>query len=185
MKYYSDNSKQYIDSTINCDMAEQYNLFLKYFSGKSILDVGFGSARDMLHFQSLGYIVFGVDPTPEFCDNAKRYGFSAICSPIEEYTSQIKFDGIWACASLLHCVNLKVAFKSCYDLLNDGGILYASLKYGDFVGEKNGRFFHYMNEEILNSILKELDFSLIEKTITFDVRKDRADEKWINIVLQK
>ena len=57
MKYYSDNSKQYIDSTINCDMAEQYNLFLKYFSGKSILDVGFGSARDMLHFQSLGYIV--------------------------------------------------------------------------------------------------------------------------------
>ena len=52
--YYDINAKEYIESTINCDMSLHYQKFLKYLpkTGK-ILDVGFGSGRDMIYFKSL------------------------------------------------------------------------------------------------------------------------------------
>jgi len=32
---------------------------------------------------------------------------------------------IWACASLLHCMNLNLAFNNCYKALTKDGIMYA------------------------------------------------------------
>jgi tRNA G46 methylase TrmB len=42
--YYKDNSKEFIESTINCDMKKHYDSFEKYLDkeSKTILDIGFG-----------------------------------------------------------------------------------------------------------------------------------------------
>ena len=68
--------------------------------------------------------------------------------------------------------------------LKENGVLYASFKYGDFEGERNGRFFNDYNEETAERLFKKLDFKVIKTWITFDV-KDRQDEKWLNILVSK
>ena len=45
--YYNENAKYYFDKTVNANMKNQYNLFLKYIKdGGKILDFGCGSGRD-------------------------------------------------------------------------------------------------------------------------------------------
>lgn len=188
--YYTKNAKLFIESTIECDMQEQYNLFLKYLSKKAttLLDLGFGSARDILYFKSLGYEVYGIDPNKIFCEHAKKLGLNNIYEQkVEDMNFINMFDGIWACASLLHIKPnaLKLAFNKCYKALKGKGILYASFKYGDFYGERNGRYFTYLNELEMKKYIDTKLFNIIEHKISYDVRKDREDEKWLNIILQK
>ena len=71
--YYEINADRYINDTKDCDMNIQYQFFLKYLKKEDgkILDVGFGSGRDMDYFYRLGYEVEGVDPTKAFIDLLK------------------------------------------------------------------------------------------------------------------
>ena len=62
------------------------------------------------------------------------------------------------------------------------GVLYLSFKYGDFEGERGGRFFTDMNEESLKTLIESVGGLTIEKMwLTDDVRVDRV-EKWLNVV---
>ena len=104
-KYYKDHANDFIEGTINCDMSVQYNLFEKYLSkdSKRIMDLGFGSARDSLYFKSKGYQVTSIDPIKKFCVKAEKLGLDDIkCMTAQEIDYNEEFDGIWACASLLH-----------------------------------------------------------------------------------
>ena len=92
-----------ISSTQNVDMTEHYNRFLPYLSqGAKILDIGFGSGRDMLYFVSKGYNAFGSDNVREFAYNAKENGLKVELCDFHNLPYVEFFDGIWACASLLH-----------------------------------------------------------------------------------
>ena len=52
--YYKENAKSFILDTMNADMSEQYQNFLKFMPKKGkILDLGCGSGRDSLYFQNL------------------------------------------------------------------------------------------------------------------------------------
>lgn len=187
-KYYTENANAFIENTINCDMSVQYNLFLKYVKEQGkILDLGFGSGRDMLHFKSLGFDVEGIDPTDVFVENMKTQGFNVRKQYAEEIVEEEVYDGIWACASLLHVKkeNLNDVFKRCFKALKDKGVLYCSFKYGEFEGIRNERFFVYLNEDSFKEIIKDTGFDIEEITYTLDVRPDRADEKWINAILRK
>ena len=189
-EYYEKNAKEYIDSTMSCDMSFQYEFFLKYIPkahNTKILDIGFGSGRDMLYFSSLGYEVEGLDPTLLFCNNMKEKGFNVFNIYSEDMDFVDNYDAIWACASLLHVnkENLNDVFKKCYRALKENGVMYCSFKYGDFEGIKNGRYFIYLNESSLHQILDGTKFEIKEISYTGDVRLDRASEKWINVILIK
>ena len=150
--YYKTNSKEFIDGTINCDMSFQYNFFEKHLDedAKTILDIGFGSGRDSLYF-SKNYEVYSIDPVEEFCKYAKELGLENVyCKKVEDIEYDNMFDGIWACASLLHIPfnELNNAFKKCYKALKNNGIMYCSFKYGTYEGERAGRFFTDLNEEL-------------------------------------
>jgi hypothetical protein len=105
---------------------------------------------------------------------------------VEEMEFSNKFDGIWACASLLHIpyLTLHDVFGKCYKALTKDGIMYCSFKYGTYEGERNGRYFTDMTLDKLECVLKGAGFNIIEYMITDDVRPDR-DEKWLNVVLKK
>ena len=181
--------KNFIEDTMNADMSKQYQLFEKYLNSNNltILDLGFGSGRDSLYFQNKGYDVYSLDPIKEFCEHAKELGLKHVYQKsVEEMEFVDKFDGIWACASLLHIPynELTNVFNKCYEALKKDGIMYCSFKYGEFEGERNGRFFTDLNDEKLNDLIKNTRFKILELSITDDVRVDRND-KWINIILKK
>ena len=76
--------------------------------------------------------------------------------------------------------------KKLTDYLKPGGIFYVSFKYGTFHGERNGRFFTDMNEELFETLLKGIpELSIDRQFITEDVRPGRKTEKWLNVFLKK
>ena len=61
INYYNLHAKEYFETTVNTDVSECCERFLKYLTpGDSIIDIGAGSGRDIHFFQSRGYIVDGI-----------------------------------------------------------------------------------------------------------------------------
>ena len=103
-----------------------------------------------------------------------------------ELCEQERYDGIFACASILHVpyAELPDIFLRMERAAKPGGILYVSFKYGQFEGIRNGRFFTDMDEDRLGDILKVTEgLEILELWITGDVRPGREDERWLNVLL--
>ena len=99
-----------------------------------------------------------------------------------------KYDGIWACASILHLAwaDLVVVMRKMVRAVKGEGVIYTSFKYGQFTGERNGRFFTDLDEAGLAKLLKEVGgLEVKELWITGDVRPGRGEEKWLNVLLTK
>ena len=188
--YYDNNATTYANLTVHADLSTLYTDFLQYLThGASILDLGCGSGRDSRYFIELGYDVEAIDGSIELCKIASEY----IKKPVRHLTFQSldynnRFDGIWACSSLLHIEKklLPEVLLKIYNALKSNGILYASFKYGSFTGERSGRFFQDLTEyEFMNIIKQVHGLEIIKSYISNDVRPDRHDEKWINVFLRK
>ena len=99
-----------------------------------------------------------------------------------------KYEGIWACSSILHLPKkelLPVIRKMCI-ALKDNGVIYTSFKYGDFEGERNGRYFTDFTEDTFDKFIKVIpELTIEEEWITSDVRAGRGEEKWLNLILRK
>ena len=187
--YYNQNAMEFFAETVKADMSKQYQPFLERLpQGASILDAGCGSGRDSLAFKQLGYKVTAIDGSKELCKLATKYigqEVKHIC--FQEIDFQEEFDGIWACATLLHVPSkeLPEVLKRLYKALKSQGILYTSFKYGDFEGNCNGRYFHHLKEEKAKIIFTRAGFNVIKMWITNDVREGRRDGMWMNILLLK
>ncbi len=183
-QYYSTNYKEYISTTQKVDMTEHYKRFLPYLSqGAKILDVGFGSGRDMLYFESKGYNVLGIDNVSEFVDNGKANGLNVELCDFHNLPYIETFDGIWACASLLHSNDLPLAFNNLNKALKVGGHIYLSMKNGNGTNIENGRFYQYVDEEKLKELCKKSNLSIVEIYNSEDLLK--RNNGWINAVLTK
>ncbi len=185
--YYNNNAQSFIENTINADMKKQYDFFEKYLSSKGkLLDVGFGSGRDSLYF-SKKYEVVSIDNCQSFIDEGKKIlNNKILLMDVKDISYKDEFDGIWACATLLHIpfYELPDVLNRCFNALKDNGVMYMSFKYGDYEGMRNGRYFTDLNEDRLNKLISKSSFKILDIMITEDVRPNR-DEKWLNIVLKK
>lgn len=97
------------------------------------------------------------------------------------------YDGIWACASLLHCerTRLKEVIGKLLSALKPNGVLYMSFKYGDSDREKDGRQFTDLNEEQAEALRKQFNHvQQIKQWVTIDQRPERQ-EKWLNLLWKK
>lgn len=190
LKYYEANAAAFVEGTVNSDMSHIYERFEAMLpEGAKVLDLGCGSGRDAKHFIEKGYKVEAVDGSQKLCDFASEYiGQEVKCMLFEDINYDDEFDGIWACASLLH-VNkeeLPGIIQKVYDAIKLGGILFTCFKYGNHEYTKDGRFFNNYDEESVCEIIgPETGFEVIDIFISGDVREDRKDERWVNIVAQK
>ena len=99
-----------------------------------------------------------------------------------------RYDGIWACSSILHLPKPELisVMGKMTAALKRNGVIYTSFKYGTFEGERNGRYFTDMTEEIFAELKRSLPELTTEKTwITSDVRPGRGNEKWLNLILRR
>lgn len=188
MSYYKEHAKEFIENTKDSDMSALYSFFEAYLSGGgTILDIGFGSGRDSLYFISKGYTVYAIDPEEEFVKYGKEIGLTNVEQlRAEDINYENIFDGIWACASLLHIssAHLNDVFKRCSKALKEKGVMYVSFKLGAFEGTRNGRFYLDLTENSLQNYLADTGLSIKETKITKDVRPER-DELWLNAILIK
>lgn len=190
IEYYNKNVDRFIEETATVDFTAIQEMFLSLLpSGGRILDFGCGSGRDTLAFLKRGYQVHATDGSTEMCKLATEYtGISVRQMQFQELKEREKYDGIWACASILHLPEneLKNVMAKMEVALNRCGIIYTSFKYGTFAGERNGRYFTDFTEESFETFVKQIKGLKIKKMwITEDVRVGREKEKWLNILLQK
>ena len=190
VNYYETHAEDFTASTINVDMSKLYAEFETYLKpGCRILDLGCGSGRDSRYFVEKGYDVVAVDPSPAMCKKTKDFArVTTYTLKAEELPFEDEFDAVWACASLLHVSRKNqesVLQKICRALRQDG-ILYCSWKYGNQERLENGRSFTDLNDKELNQILLELPgLKPIKSWLTIDVRPNRPEQKWFNVLLRK
>ncbi len=188
-QYYQENSLEFFDSTVTADVTPLYDHGLKYVPEKGyILDLGCGSGRDTKAFLDKGYQVDAIDGSEELCTLASQYtGIEVKCMDFSSIDFENRYDGIWACASLLHVRSdeLSGMIKKLCKALRPDGVLYMSFKYGDFEGERDGRFFLDMTEEKFQTILKYVEGGmLVEEWRSCDVRRGKNVD-WYNAILRK
>lgn len=184
--YYNNNAHKFIGDTVNADMNDiQKNFLMRIPKGGSILDLGCGSGRDSKAFLDLGYKVVSVDGSIEMCKAAEKLTKQpVICSYFQDFETGEMFDGIWACASLLHLHRneIKPVVIKLAKYLKENACLYMSFKLGDFQGERNGRYFTDFTLESISELLSDVDdLKLDSSEITSDVRPGRDNEKWLNV----
>lgn len=139
LRYYENNFEDYYKSW-NIDFVNNHDfknpdIFLDYLSKNSkILELGCGSGRDILYFKSKGYNVKGIDGSKKMCELTSKL----LGEKIEEKTFldidyKSEFDGVYACASLLHLNNedLIICLNKICDALKPNGIFYTDFKHGE------------------------------------------------------
>lgn len=188
--YYNINAKKFVEGTLNVDFkATQDKFIAKLPEVGYILDFGCGSGRDTKYFLAKNFKVDAIDGSIELCKIASEYTKIKVCHMyFNELTIVNKYDGIWACSSILHLSldDLVDVFKRMSKALKDKGIIYTSFKYGDFFGERNGRYFTDMTENSFAKLIANVEtLEVEEQWITADVRPQRGNEKWLNLILRK
>ena len=187
--YYDQRAQEFYDNSVEADVSELYKGFLELVpDGGWILDAGCGSGRDSKAFLGMGYQVDAIDASASMANLASVLtGLDVQERRFEEIDTLGRYDGVWACASLLHVPHSELAgsLNSLVNAVKDSGVIYASFKHGDGERQVEGRHFTDMNRQRVERLLREFpDVRLINAYITRDVRPAR-EEHWMNLLLRK
>ena len=188
-EYYSKNAESFYGATVNIDMTSLYDEFLPFLKPNSlILDAGCGAGRDSKFFIDQGYKVHAFDA----CGALASLASKLIAQPVQQalfqtFNTSNKFDGIWACASLLHVPmnELSEVLVKLISLLTDNGVLYCSFKLGSEEVIRGGRMFTNLNEYSFMQYVQGLPICIVKQWRTGDLRKGRESEQWLNVILRK
>ena len=188
--YYEKNADSFVAGTISVDFTEIQDRFLSFLPADGfILDFGCGSGRDTKYFLEKGFNVDAVDGSEALCKMAsENTGITVKHMLFQELDAIEKYDGIWACASILHLPkeSLKDVFKKMICATKNDGYIYVSFKYGEFEGLRRDRYFTDFTEERFEEFLKDIPQLMItEDWISRDARPGRSDERWLNLILKK
>ena len=190
LDYYNQNADTFFAGTVSVDFKQTQNKFLDFLNEEAhILDFGCGSGRDTKYFLEAGMKVDAIDGSEEMCRIASEYtGIEVQQMLFQELDVHDQYDGIWACASILHLPknDLKIVLKKMATALKKHGIIYTSFKYGEFEGERNGRYFTDFTIDTFQTLIQDIEgLQIKEDWMTGDVRPGRGEERWLNLILQK
>ncbi|ACQ93206.1 Methyltransferase type 12 [Tolumonas auensis DSM 9187] len=163
VSYYNQNAQSFYDGTLSVDMSSLFLCFEPYLSVRGrVLDAGCGSGRDSRYFLDQGFDVFAFDASAELA-SLLIYRPVSVCQ-FDKYSLETTFDGIWACASLLHVPKDKLSQVFCHlsSLLKRDGLFYCSFKYGADEVERDGRVFSSFTETGLEKISARLSLRIRE-----------------------
>lgn len=190
LSYYNKNASSFVENTKNVLMSDAWNYFTELLPKTSlVLDFGCGAGRDTKFFLEHGYRVEALDGSDSLCNIASAFtGIHVEKMFFCDFKAENKYDGIWACSSLLHVSKkeLPSIIKTIEKALKQEGIFYTSFKYGTFEGMRNSRYFTDMTEESFKCLIRDIPHLEITKIwISSDVRPKREHEKWLNVLLKK
>lgn len=190
IQFYEQNADAFFRGSIDADMAADWQAFAAELQpGDRILDAGCGSGRDALGFSRLGFRVTAMEASPKLAALARRHaGLPVEVLTFDQVSWREAFEGVWACASLLHVprAQLAGAVRRLCNALVPGGLLWMSFKYGTQERHVAGRDFTDLDEAGADAVLAEVGgLELIWTKVSGDVRPGREAERWLSLLCRK
>jgi ubiquinone/menaquinone biosynthesis C-methylase UbiE len=154
------------------NISYEIQLFASRLNGKRVLDLGCGPGRDSLYFQQRGLVPLCFDISRGMLKLCRDKGLEVMLGDMEKLPfSDNSFDGVWACASLLHVPREKLfgVLEKISKILVPKGIFYISVKEG--VGQgyiksdkypRTKRFFAFYTDEEARQIISQTGFTITE-----------------------
>ena len=188
--FYDENAEDFFQRSVDADMARGHADFTALVAaGGRILDAGCGSGRDSLAFARLGFRVTPMEASAKLAALASAHtGLPVEVMTFDQIAWREEFDGVWACASLLHVPRavLPAAVTRLRNALVPGGVLWMSFKYGAQERFANSRHFTDLDEVGGKALLADVGgLELISMDVSGDSRPDRADERWLGVLCRR
>lgn len=190
--YYNKYAATIFEDTAEQDMSDIMEEFLVCMEeGDTILDLGCGSGRDSLSFYEMGYDVTPLDASEEMCKLAEIHtDLDVLQMDFREMEFDDAFDGIWACASLIHIPKKEFPemLGRISEALKRDGVIYMSFHRGDFEGFIGERYFSdYTEKEMERMIEESKRLNLIKMWETEDkgYSSSHEDGIWLNVLARK
>lgn len=171
----------YVNRTLKLQPKSEIDKFMKMLpKGGRVLDAGCGPGRDSKTFSEHGFETIGIDLSSGMINKARKIAPKAEFKKMdlrkidfpEDY-----FDGIWACASLLHLkrMDLPTALDHFKRILKRGGVVYILVKLKHDVDEQmvsidRPRFFSFFSIEELKIYIERAGLK-IEDIYTWNERQ--------------
>ena len=187
--WYDANAAAFVARTFGPGMEDDRARFLAHVpAGGAVLDAGCGSGRDALAFVQAGYAVSAFDGSAELARIASaNTGLPVRCLTFAEMDWVAAFDGVWACATLLHvpAADLPAALGRIRAALKPGGVFYCSFKEG--VGERVANRRHFTDQTLasLRTLLGDAGFEVLDARGSLDGRADHPGERWVSAVSRR
>lgn len=155
LRFYADHAAAYALHRTR-PSGGQLDAFLAALSkGARVLELGCGNGMDAAYMLAQGFDVDATDGTPALVAEAqKRIGGAARLMLFDDLEAQASYDGVWACACLLHveAASLPDILARVRRALRPGGIFVASFKGGAGEGrDQLGRYYNYPSAEALDA----------------------------------
>ncbi len=195
-KVYRKLGVQYINNIKDLEPVELKDFIKLMPKNGLVLDPGCAAGRDSAKLIKAGLNAVGVDLVEEFIKRAKKdvpKGKFYVMDLLDMKFPENHFDGIWACAVLLHIEKkdiLKV-LKAFFKILKKGGVLNIRVKRGrdtkilvDKLSQNTSRSFTLFFKYELEKYVKKAGFTIVRSKI-FPDEANRVDVKWISISARK
>ena len=189
LAFYDSNAASFFAETSKLDMSALHRTFLAQVeAGGLILDAGCGSGRDARAFLAHGYRVVAFDASPALARLAAQHLHQEVTvRTFADVVEEACYDGIWACASLLHLPAREIppALRRLWLALKPGGAFYLSFKLGEGERQHAGRHFTDVGEATLRAWLGALpNLHALDCWLSADQRPGR-EEQWINAIARR
>jgi 2-polyprenyl-3-methyl-5-hydroxy-6-metoxy-1,4-benzoquinol methylase len=188
--FYDENAEEFFRCSVDAGLLPELRRFADLLPpGGRVLEAGCGSGRDALALKALGFQVTAIEAAPRLAALASAHtGLPVEVMTFDQVAWREAFDGIWACASLLHVArrDLPQTLRRLRAALRPGGAWFMSFKYGTQEREANGRRFTDLDEAGAKALLAETGgLALIAMAVTGDVRPDRGAERWLSVLCRR
>jgi SAM-dependent methyltransferase len=189
-RFYETNAGSLIEKSRLPNGHEWALPFISLLSPRAhILDAGCGAGYSSQYFIQQGFVVTAFDAS----ESLVRFSSELLQQPVhqlkfEDIIFENEFDGIWACASLLHVPrsHMPQVVHRLSAALKMGGILYANFVYGEEQGSRGGILFNDYTEDQFQSVLaEEKSLRTLRMWRSPDLPPVRPGREWLHVLAQK